>query len=113
MQFLFERLATTISPSTGQPEPFDVETAVVMQIQRIVSSRAIATTWDGQIDLLDFGMPHVVELAYRSRSQLERYAKQLVRLIEHYEPRLKQPNVSLEAQSDTLRPFRLVVSGVL
>ncbi|HYD80209.1 MAG TPA: type VI secretion system baseplate subunit TssE [Paucimonas sp.] len=111
MQFLFERLTAAVSPSTGRPEPFDVEAAVAAQIQRIVASRA--ATRDGEIDLLDYGMPHVTELTHNSRSQLERYAKQLVRLIEHYEPRLRHPSVSLESRKDSLQPYRLVVSGVL
>lgn len=111
MQFLLERLATVTSPATGKPEPFDLETAVAAQIQRIVSSRP--ATNDAQIDLLDFGMQHPVELAYNSRSQLEAYARKLAGLIEHYEPRLRQPTVRMEPNDDPLQPFRLVVSGML
>lgn len=112
MQFLLERLAATPSLSMGQPEPFDMEAAVAAQIQRIVSSRIVAAP-DGDISLIEFGMPSVVELAQNSRAQLERYAAQLVRLIEHYEPRLRHPGVAVEPGRDALHPYRLVVSGWL
>lgn len=112
MQFLLERLAAPPLMSMGQPEPFDMETAVAAQIQRIVSSRVVAAP-GGDISLLEFGMPSVVELARNSRTQLERYAAQLARLIEHYEPRLRQPSVTIEPGRDALNPYRLVVSGSL
>ncbi|MDQ1812066.1 type VI secretion system baseplate subunit TssE [Massilia sp. CCM 9210] len=111
MQFLFERLATTVSASTGRAEPFDLASAVAAQIGRLVAVRATAP--GDEIDLLNFGMPQVVELAHSSRTQLERYAWHLTRLIAHFEPRLTHPAVSLEPRRDSLQPYRLVVSGTL
>lgn len=111
MQFLFERLATVTVPATGLPEPFDLAAAVAAQVQRIVGVRPAAA--DGEPGLLAFGMAPVVDLAANSRSQLERYARQLERLIAHYEPRLRQPVVTLQDTGGALQPWRLVVSGQL
>jgi type VI secretion system lysozyme-like protein len=116
MRYLLERLAARPDTSGGRPEPFDLEAAVAAQIQRIVSARPripSAPTPGGKTTVLEFGMPSIVEFAQGSKSQLERYAARLARLIRRYEPRLRHPSVTLEPVPSGLAPWRLVVSGVL
>jgi predicted component of type VI protein secretion system len=108
MVFLLERLAIP----AGQGPAFDLETAVAAQIQRIVGARVLETR-GGEISLLECGLPNVVELAYNSKLELQRYAARLKRLIMHYEPRLLDADITLEDTSDRAAPYRLVVSGRL
>ena len=112
MQFILERLAARPITSSGQPDAFDLEAAVSAQIQRIVSARPVGKL-SGEMTLLEFGMPNIVELAQDSKAQLEKYAARLLKLIKHYEPRLLQPSIALEDTSGKLTPYRLVISGVL
>ncbi|MBI0329098.1 type VI secretion system baseplate subunit TssE [Burkholderia plantarii] len=109
MQFLFERLAEP--PSFDGSQTFDLRAAVAAQIQRLVSART--TRVGGDLDLLDFGSPSVVDIALDSKPQLELYAQRLARLVARYEPRLKSPRVRIEASSETLRPYRLAIYGTL
>jgi type VI secretion system lysozyme-like protein len=112
MHFLLERLAAPHrqgSPSFAQN---DLLPAIAAQIQRIVSARVVQAA-DGQMTLLEFGMPNVVELTMNSKTQLERYAARLQRLITHYEPRLVQPRVTVENGTDAMMPYRLQVTGML
>jgi type VI secretion system lysozyme-like protein len=111
MPFLFERLASVTCALTGRAEAFDLATAVAAQVQRIVAARPRVGERDAE--LLGFGMPHVVDLASNSRTQLDRYAAQLGRLIARYEPRLREPEVDIVPSGEALRPYRLVVSGIL
>lgn len=108
MVFLLERLATASSDA----QAFNLEEAIAAQIQRIVGARLLESD-NGEVSLLEFGMPNIVDVAYNSKTAMERYAARLKRLIAHYEPRLLHPKVSVEPTSNTLSPFRLVVSGML
>jgi len=108
MVFLLERLA---SPP-GQALAFDLEAAVASQLQRIVGARVLETG-NGDLSLLEFGMPNVVDVAYNSKTAMERYAMRLKQLIKHYEPRLLYPNVSVEPTTNSTMPYRLVVTGTL
>jgi predicted component of type VI protein secretion system len=111
MQFLLERLAYPPLSLDGHAAPFNMKAAVAAQIQRIVSARVVES--DGEPDLLEFGIPNVIELAMSSKGQLERYGARLGRLISRYEPRLSKPRVHVEPTRDPLMPYRLVVSGSL
>lgn len=112
MQFLFERLANPPLPSPGQFESFDMSAAITSQIQRIVSARVVETA-GGEMSLLEFGMPNIVEINANSKTQLEKYASRLARLIARYEPRLLSPRASVQATGNPMMPFRIVVSGEL
>jgi len=105
MAFLLERLAAPL-------QPFNLEAAVATQIQRIVGARVLESD-EGEMSLLEFGMPNVVDIAYNSKTQMERYATRLKRLIARYEPRLLHPSVSVEATANAAAPYRLTVSGAL
>ncbi|ACR31165.1 type VI secretion system baseplate subunit TssE [Burkholderia glumae] len=109
MQFLFERLAEP--PSFDGTQTFDLRAAVAAQIQRLVSARI--TRSGGERDLLDFGLPSVVEFELNSKPQLELYAQRLARLIARYEPRLKSAKVRIEAHDEALCPYRIAIYGTL
>ncbi|MFZ6675469.1 type VI secretion system baseplate subunit TssE [Undibacterium sp. Xuan67W] len=111
MQYLFERLASPKFSSGDQSEAFNVKTAVAAQIQRIVSARMIES--GGELNLLEFGMPNVVELAMSSKNQLNQYGARLGRLIGRYEPRLLNPVVQVESTRDPLMPYQILVTGSL
>lgn len=112
MRFLLERLAVAPGIVGTQPAEFDLEAAVAMQIGRIVAARPV-DPHAAEETLLGYGMPSVVELARDSRPQLETYAARLRRMILRYEPRLRHPEVTIEATQESATPWRLVVSGML
>ncbi|MES2126196.1 MAG: GPW/gp25 family protein [Pseudomonadota bacterium] len=99
MAFLFERL---------DPAPFDLRSAIRAQVERIVSTRLVDGDADGQ-----FGMPSVVDLSGGDQAALAAYARRLCRLIERYEPRLRQPQVALAPGPHALMPQELHISGIL
>lgn len=111
MQYLLERLASPPLSAAGQFEHSSTAALVADQIQRIVSARALSH--GGSVSLLDFGMPHVVELGLHEELALQRYAARLTRLIQQYEPRLLQPKTALRKTGQALMPYQLVVSGAL
>lgn len=100
MRYLFERL---------EAAPFELTAAVRAQLERIVSARAYG---DGPL-AQEFGMPSVVELGAAEQPALAAYAARLQRMVARYEPRLRQPQVSIEAGGSPLAPFALVVTGML
>lgn len=112
MEYLFERLERLgKSPAEAAPA-FDLHAAVQAQIQRIVSAHA----WrfgDDAMNLLNFGMPSIVEVARGSPLQLDRYAQRLKTLIGRYEPRLLQAQVDIEKVNNAMSPYRVVVTGML
>ena len=101
MMFLLERLAAP----AGKSQAFDLEAAVGAQIQRIVGARVLESH-DGDMSLLEFGMPNVADIGYNSKTRMERYAARLKRLILHYEPRLLYPSISVEETANTAMPYR-------
>lgn len=115
MKFLFERLA-------GDAVPVDPVGVVLDNVQRLLSTRLAVDADSGMdertdageagspFDILTCGMPNVVELAAANRPALERYGAHLRALIEHYEPRLREPRVDIDATRQAPPP-RLVVSG--
>jgi type VI secretion system lysozyme-like protein len=109
MQFLLERLAQP--PSFNGEQQFDLRDAIQAQIQRLLSTRFVASGSD--YGLLDFGTESVVELDANSKPQLEQYARRLVRLIGHYEPRLMAPRIVIEATGNASSPYRLAIYGTI
>lgn len=73
MQFLLERLAQPAPSSPGQFVHFDLRAAIAAQIQRIVSARVVEAS-DGELSLLEFGLPNIVELSTFNKGDLEQYA---------------------------------------
>jgi type VI secretion system lysozyme-like protein len=112
MPFILERLAAVSELYPERQPAFDLQAAVQAQLRRLVSTRPLDADSDDAA-LLEFGMPSVVELAQDGAIGLERYAQRLQRLIGHFEPRLRQPRVSIAATADRLSPHRLVVTGML
>jgi len=118
MKLLFERL--------GQKNAdFDLEGAVLNNIQRLVSSRVAIVGSDcvanepdagvaapASFDVLNCGVTPVVELGSGNRKALERYAARLQALIGHYEPRLRQPGIELAGPAGAA-PLRLIVTGTM
>jgi type VI secretion system lysozyme-like protein len=109
MQFLLERLAQPPS-FDGEPQ-FDLRDAIQAQIQRLLSTRFVVSGSD--YGLLDFGTENVVEIDANSKPQLEQYARRLVRLIAHYEPRLMAPRIVVEPTGSAFAPYRLAVYGTI
>ena len=123
MQFLLERIAYATDPQTLSANASEAceqyaarnKAAVLAQLQRIVAcSRQLAASADTEFaspHLLNCGLPSTVDIAQNSQSQLERYALRLTRLITHYEPRLLEPQVIVDAARGVLTPYRLIVTG--
>jgi type VI secretion system lysozyme-like protein len=111
MRYLFERLAAASATSARHPEPLDLGHAVAAQIQRMVSTRPRVA--DDDSDLLGFGMLNVVNIPVNGEAGLHRYAARLVQMIERFEPRLANVEVTLVPDSNPLMPKRLRVSGLL
>lgn len=111
MDYLLERLARTPLAALGAFDSSATATLVAAQIQRIVSVRTVVSR--GNVSLLDFGLPHVVEQGVQEYLALERYALRLTRLILQYEPRLLQPRTAIRKTGLALTPYQLVVTGSL
>jgi len=118
MKLLFERLGENNAD-------FDLEGAVLNNIQRLVSSRVAIVGGDyfsdepedrsagpEVFDVLNCGVTSVVELGSGNRKAIERYGARLRALIDHYEPRLRQPGVELEGPIGGA-PLRLIVTGAI
>lgn len=108
MFYLFERLAA----AADHAQATDIETAVAAQIQRIVSARVL-DVGQGELHLLQFGMPNVVDVGSNSDAALDHYARRLRRLIVHYEPRLIEPVVQIKKVANAMAPYQLEVTGRL
>jgi type VI secretion system lysozyme-like protein len=118
MHYLFERLAaaatvaTVAAPATaGSASSRPLAEAVAAQIQRIVATRP-RMAGDAS-DLLGFGMLNVVDVSANGGVGLRQYARRLTRMIERFEPRLANVEVSLVPDPNPLMPNRLCVSGIL
>lgn len=111
MRYLFERLTATTPIAAGPAGPAELGEAVAAQIQRIVATRPRKAGDDS--DLLGFGMLNVVDVSANGGSGLRRYAARLVRMIERFEPRLANVEVTLVPDRNPLMPNRLRVSGRL
>jgi len=107
LRFLFERLAGPVAGlAEVSAEPYG---AIADNLQCIVTSARLPQTEEGEIDLLNFGMPSVTTLGRDAVSQRERYQQRLSRLIERYEPRLTHVRVETAADGNPMAPWRLVV----
>ena len=96
MRFLFERLVEPVAGLTEvSAEPYG---AIADNLQCIVTSARLPQAEEGEIDLLNFGMPSVTGLGRDAVSQRERYQQRLSQLIERYEPRLT--HVTVETAAD-------------
>ncbi|RAS33275.1 type VI secretion system baseplate subunit TssE [Paraburkholderia bryophila] len=111
MRYLFERLAAATPTSAAHARPVDLGVAVAEQIQRMVATRP-RSAGDAS-DLLGFGMLNVVDVSANGGAGLTRYAARLKRMIERFEPRLAEVEVTLVPDANPLMPNRLRVSGVL
>lgn len=118
MKLLFERLAL------GDTD-FDLERAVLNNVQRLVRNRLAVTNEEpprghpdtggaptDTFDVLSCGIGSVVDLGSGNRHAIERYGAHIQALIRHYEPRLQGLGVELEGPDGRI-PLRLVVSGSL
>lgn len=111
MPFLLERLAARPTALDGRQEAFDEAVAVCAQIQRIFAGRTVPGS--GAAALVDWGLPNAVEMGHAEKPALARFAELARRAIQKYEPRLKDVNVTVEPQEDSLAPFRLQIVGAL
>jgi type VI secretion system lysozyme-like protein len=111
MRYLFERLAAATPIGAGFAEPVDLSEAVAAQIQRMVATRPRKAGDD--CDLLGFGMLNVVDVSANGEAGLRHYAARLARMIERFEPRLANVEVTLVPDLNPLMPNRLRVSGRL
>ncbi|HEY6924055.1 MAG TPA: hypothetical protein VI653_11340 [Steroidobacteraceae bacterium] len=101
MKLLFERLA-------GSDVDFDIERAVLANVQRLVSNRSAFIT--DAFDVLSCGVRSIVDLGSGDRHGIERYGARIQGLIRHYEPRLQTAGVEVVGP-DGGGPLHLVVSG--
>ena len=109
MRYLFERLDET---AAGSDEAFDVVAAVREQLSRIIVGHP-GTIDGGEPNLLDFGLPGVSDLDFGSSDQTAWLVERVRRLIEHYEPRLSEVQVAVEATTEWLSPYRIIVEARL
>jgi predicted component of type VI protein secretion system len=118
MKLLFERLA-------GSDTDFDLERAVLDNVQRLVRTRVAVTGGEvspgdpeasspamDAFDVLNCGVRSTVDLGSGDRRAIERYGARMQALISHYEPRLQTLGVELEGPNRS-RPARLIVSGCI
>ncbi|WP_338847066.1 type VI secretion system baseplate subunit TssE [Massilia sp. W12] len=110
MQFLLERLAAAPA-ANRESASAALKTAVAAQIQRLVAARVVE--YGNDMNLLEAGVPNVVEISAGDKHDLERYALRLTRLIKRYEPRLLEPKIVVQASGDPQQPFRLMIKGHL
>lgn len=105
MKFLLERLAS----ADDQNNEFDLRLSITSQIQRLVSS--CSPNSNNDIDILDFDRESIVDAGTADKERLQKYARQLSRVISRYEPRLLSPSVRIEAGGDFFNTNKLVVNG--
>ncbi len=111
MKFLFERL-TQADAGPNTKADFDVKRAVRHNIQRLLANR-VAFDADAAPSILNCGLPSIVELSRDSQSTLERYAARIRRMLEYYEPRLKNLRVNIETDTTTASPYRVAITATL
>lgn len=107
--FLFDRLLAAQDHALGR-QPLTEQQAVLKQLNWLISSREWLAQTQGQY-LIDVAMPDPVSM--NSQQQVEFYARRLVRLIEHHEPRLTELEVHLLPTGRALSPFRVQISARL
>ena len=104
MRYLFERLS-------GESRP-DTKRAVLEQLQRIlVPSPGGDHTVEPNI--LDFGLPAVVEPELATSEGMTRLARRVERLVRHYEPRLSEVRAEVSRTRDPLAPYHITLYGRL
>jgi predicted component of type VI protein secretion system len=110
VQFLMERLVNRTDVDMGLEPPFELAGAVAAQIQRIVECRPYAGTRGERV--CDFGMPTIVDFGIGMRDH-ESYGERLFHAISRYEPRLQNVRLEWLSTGRPLRPYALVVHGML
>ena len=103
MRYLFERLS-------GESHRQDVKSAVLDQLKRILVPSPGGDV-DQEPNILDFGLPSVVEPEYSNAEGLGGFARRIERLIRHYEPRLTGVRAEVTRTNDPMNPFHIIVSG--
>ncbi|CAB3773950.1 type VI secretion system baseplate subunit TssE [Paraburkholderia humisilvae] len=111
MRFLFERLTSHAPLEPGAPDRGVLANAVAAQIQRIVATRPRLP--GDHTDLLGFGMLNAVNLSANGEAALKQYAARLEQMIERFEPRLANVEITLVPARNRMMPTRLLVSGTL
>ncbi|WP_115719788.1 GPW/gp25 family protein [Gallaecimonas mangrovi] len=109
MAFLLDRLLAAQEQALGRQSLTEKE-QVLRQLNWLVSSREWLAVSKGQY-LVDVAMPEPVSM--NSQQQVAFYAERLIRLIEHYEPRLTELEVQLQPTGRPLSPFRVQISARL
>lgn len=107
MKFLFERL----SDERCMPGQADVllREAIAANLQRIATGLRTDLVQDDP-DILDLGLPCLTDWR-RGQLSLERYKRRLKTLIETYEPRLRNPQISIEETGQSMAPFRFNIQA--
>lgn len=109
MRYLFERLSEPVAAST---DAFDVLAAVQAQLCRILVGHP-GTLGEGEPHLLNFGLPGVVDIHLSGTDQVDGLIARVRQLITHYEPRLSDVQVAVEATTEWLSPYRIIVQARL
>lgn len=107
MPYLFERLS---EPAARAPAGFDVVAAIRCQLMRVLVSHP-GTVGEGEPHLLEFGLPSVPDIRVDDAPQIDSLRDRVKRLIQHYEPRLTEVQVSVEPTGDALAPYRILVDA--
>jgi len=108
MHLLFERLSRDKPENTVRT----LRSAVQDQVQRIVTSLTINEVSDDP-NIMNFGIPSVVDMANSSEEQLSYWALRLRELIRQFEPRLKLESVDLQRTGNIYAPLKVMVTGQL
>jgi type VI secretion system lysozyme-like protein len=109
MRYLFERLSEATAATT---EDFDVVAAVEAQLCRILVGYP-GIIGEDDPNLLDFGLPAVVDMNLSASEQMEWLTRRVKQLIDHYEPRLTDVQVEVVPTTELLSPFRITVEARL
>ncbi len=115
---LFDRLSSTdASVRTEQLlTPQQLEFSIARDLSRLLNTRSrllVAEFTDHTGTTLDYGMPDISALSYKSESDLALLQKLVTHAITSFEPRLKQVVVKAFASSKFVGGVVLVISGVV
>lgn len=119
-RFLFDRLCQPQQsvPKDEQSRLAWLRQSIAQELQRLFGQRAFFDGLDLQADnrqapcVLNYGLNDLVS---RSANFEDTHAckEELRKAIQHYEPRLHNPHISLIATNDPLMPAQVQISGVI